>query len=107
VPDADSTITVSGLLIFAATVLVLTRRLFAGSVLMLIAGSGGMAIFWDRWSERAGHQARITAFLTAPTPTATEIELFVTHLPLLMLGIALLVARQRRHSGGPYEDNTG
>jgi hypothetical protein len=100
VPDADSVITVSGLLVFAATVLVLTRRVFAGSMLMLIAGSGGLAIFWDRWSERAGHQARITALLTGPAPSDREIELLVTHLPIFILGVALLFAHGKRRARG-------
>jgi hypothetical protein len=65
-PNLASITTFSGLLTFFGTLALLWGRPTPASVLYIIAGAGGAAVFWDRWSQRAGDQMHVTAFLSGP-----------------------------------------
>jgi hypothetical protein len=95
-PNLASITTFSGLLTFFGTLALLWGRPTVASVLYIIAGAGGAAIFWDRWSQRAGDQVHVMAFLSGPSPTGSETAMLVTHFPLLLIGLALLVFTLRR-----------
>lgn len=93
--DASSLYTLSGLFfIGAALAFVLDRHVLA-AVLLIMAGSGGFAVAWDRWSERTGEQVHLTALLSPTAPTADEATLFATHVPLLLIGLVLLALSVR------------
>jgi len=94
--SAGSVVTVSGAFVILATLLIANRRFFESSLLMTVAGSGGLAMFWDRWSLRAGDQAHFGALLSAPAPSPSELRLLITHAPLLALGIFLLLRERSR-----------
>ena len=72
------------------------NRLPASLALTAPQGSGGSAVAWDRWSERTGEQVHLTAFLDPAAPTAGEVTMVVTHLPLLIVGLVLLAVSFRR-----------
>jgi hypothetical protein len=94
--DWSSLYTFSGLLfIGAALMYVLNRQVFA-AVLLIVAGAGGTAVAWDRWSERTGEQVHLTAFLNPAAPSAGEVTMIITHLPLLIVGLVLLAVSFRR-----------
>ena len=71
----------------------------AAATLLIIAGSGGSAVAWDRWSERTGEQVHLTAFFNPTAPSAGEVTMLITHLPMLVLGLGLLVRELRRPGG--------
>ncbi len=96
--DWSSLYTFSGLLFVGGALLYSLGRPAAAATLLIIAGSGGSAVAWDRWSERTGEQVHLTAFLSPTAPSAGEITMIVTHLPLLIIGLVLLVIELRRGS---------
>ena len=97
--DLSSLYTFSGLLVVGSALLYVLGRQISAATLLIIAGSGGSAVAWDRWSERTGEQVHLTAFLNPASPSAGEITMIVTHLPLLLLGLALLLMEFRRANG--------
>ena len=97
--DWSSLYTFSGLLFIGAALMYVLDRPVAAAILLIIAGSGGSAVAWDRWSARTGEQVHLTAFLNPASPSAGEITMIVTHVPLLVLGLALLLMEFRRANG--------
>jgi hypothetical protein len=95
-PDINSLTTFSGLLAFFATLGLLHRRFTPAAILLVIAGAGGTAIAWDRWSLRAGDDVHVTALISGRAPTASEAAMFITHLPLLAIGLGILILAHRR-----------
>lgn len=95
----DSLITISGMFMFLATFLFLLGRRSAPYVMFLIMGTGGLAIFWDRWSARAGDRAHLHALLTPVTPASSELVLLLTHLPMFVFGLAGIISLMQRHGG--------
>ncbi|MEX0786532.1 MAG: hypothetical protein WD939_07845 [Dehalococcoidia bacterium] len=73
-------------------------RPFVASALLIIAGTGGAAVAWDRWSARTGEQVHLTAFFSPVAPSAGELTMLVTHVPMLILGLVLLAVAVR-HRG--------
>jgi hypothetical protein len=55
-PNLESLTTFSGLVVALAAVVVFYRLYTVAAVMLIMDGAGGTAIFWDRWSQRAGHQ---------------------------------------------------
>jgi len=103
-PDINSLTSFSGLMVFFAVLAFLYRRHVVTAVLLIVAGAAGTGIVWDRWSERAGDQVHFGAFLDPTTPKSDEIAMISTHLPLLVLGLALLtysVMRKRQEEESP------
>ncbi len=88
--NADSLTTFSGLMVFFATLLLASRHFFPASVLMIADGAAGMGIFWDRWSERSGHQTQVAAIISPAPLSSHDLQLLATHLPLLLLGLVIL-----------------
>jgi hypothetical protein len=82
--------TFSGLLTLLAMLALLAGRLTLASVLLIIDGSAGTGIFWDRWSRETGQHVEITALFSGVHPDRAEVGLLATHLPLLLIGIAML-----------------
>ena len=97
--DWSSLYTFSGLLFIGGALMYALGRPAAAATLLIIAGSGGSAVAWDRWSDRTGEQVHLTAFLNPTSPSAGEITMIVTHVPLLVLGLALLLMEFRRANG--------
>ena len=93
--DVSSLYTLSGLLVIAAALSYVLDRPLAAATLLIIAGSGGTAVAWDRWSERTGDQVHLTALLSPTEPTMGEVTTLATHFPLLVLGLLLLVLAVR------------
>lgn len=89
-PDVNSLTTFSGLVVCLATIVFFYRLFTVAAVMLIMDGAGGTAIFWDRWSERAGHQVHLSALSDAVPPTGSEAAMLVTHLPLAILGLTLL-----------------
>jgi hypothetical protein len=96
VPNLNSLTTFSGLFAFFAVMALMYGRFTIASVLLMIGGSGGLAITWDRWSARAGDQVHVTAFLDGPKPSGDELWMIGTHGPMLVLGLTLLSLIVRR-----------
>jgi hypothetical protein len=96
--DLGSFYTFSGLFVFGALVAILNRWLTAGGLLLTIAGAGGIGIFWERWSQLAGDNVHITAFLTPVAPTEAQFRLLITHLAMLVAGVILIVTVARKQS---------
>lgn len=83
--------TLSGLLTLLAMLALLSRRLTLASVLLIIDGSAGTGIFWDRWSRAAGHHVELTTMFSGVRPDRADLGLLATHLPLLLIGIGILL----------------
>jgi hypothetical protein len=88
--DFSSLYTFSGLLLIGGALMYVLDRPIAAAILLIIAGSGGSAVAWDRWSARIGEQVHLTAFLSPAAPSAGEMTMIITHVPLLMVGLILL-----------------
>lgn len=100
-PSIDSMTTFSGIFVFVGTMVLLLRYITLGAILYLITGSAGVGIFWDRWSERVGHQDQIFSLLQGPAPSGHEFILLASHGPLLIVGLAFLtVVMLDRHQRG-------
>lgn len=93
--DLASLYTISGALTVGAAVLHYLNRSLAGAVLLIMAGAGGSAVAWDRWSARTGEQVHLTAFLNITGPSPDEVAMLVTHVPLLALGLVALALLRR------------
>ncbi len=97
-PNFYSLTTFSGLVVCFATIALLYRKFTLGAVMLIMDGTGGTAIFWDRWSQRGGNQVHLNALFSAVPPTRSELAMLVTHLPLAVLGLVVLTAvTWRRH----------
>ena len=96
--DWSSLYTFSGLLFIGGALMYALDRPIAAAILLIIAGSGGLAVAWDRWSERTGEQVHLTAFLSPAAPSAGEVTMLITHVPLLIVGLILLAVSFRRAS---------
>jgi hypothetical protein len=105
-PNINSLTTFSGILAFAATMALLYRRGLLGSILLIIAGSGGLAIAWDRWSYESGHQVHFTALFSAKGPSSDEAAMILTHGPLLLIGLLILFFESRRSNAEKTVVNT-
>ncbi len=92
----DALTTFSGVLAALATYLTIMGKRFAGGVTYVIVGAGGLAVLWERWSERTGEPAHFSAFLSPVAPISNDIFLMVTHFPVLCVGIYLLYIETRR-----------
>lgn len=106
-PDLHSLATFSGLMTFAGVLAFLSKRLIAAATLFIIVGSAGTAIFWDRWSERAGAQVDVNALWMAPVPSGAEMAMLLTHSPLLLAGLLILAMTVRGKAwvkGGQNDD---
>jgi hypothetical protein len=105
VPNLYSLTTFSGLVVCIATIALLYRYYTIAAVLFIMDGAGGTAIFWDRWSQRAGNQVHIDSIFSPVAPTSSEWAMLVTHLPLAILGLAVLgVMAWQRHQEGRSRD---
>jgi hypothetical protein len=89
-PDINSLTTFSGVLSFLAVLALLWRRWGLSGTLFTIAGSAGVAIAWDRWSQRAGDQVHFGALFSGTPLKGSEIAMITSHGPLLIIGLALL-----------------
>lgn len=96
--NLDSPTTLSGIFVFLSVLAYFGGRHLLASILLIITGSAGLGIVWDRWSERGGHQTQITAFFSPHSPNENEVALFGTHLPLLIVGLAVLFMLHRKRS---------
>ncbi len=88
--DIGSLTTFSGLMAFAATLAVFSRRRLLAGTLLVMAGTAGIAIVWDRWSLRTGDHFDITALLSPSQLNAEDTQMLITHIPLLIIGVVLL-----------------
>ena len=105
-PNFASLTTFSGLVVCLATIALLYRHFTVGAVMLIMDGAGGTAIFWDRWSQRAGNQVHIDSLLSAVPPTGSEVAMLVTHLPLAVVGLVILgVLTWRRSQEGSQHDS--
>ena len=106
-PNIYSLTTFSGLVVCLATIALLYRHFTLGAVMLIMDGTGGTAIFWDRWSQRAGHQVHIGALLSAVPPTGSEIAMLVTHLPLAVVGLIILgvLTWQKNHDRRQHDEH--
>lgn len=98
--DVSGLYTFSGLLVIAATVAYVFNRPVWAAALLIVAGAGGSAVAWDRWSERTGEQVHLSAFINLTAPTAGEITTLAMHFPLLVAGLVLLAVSVRQARGG-------
>lgn len=96
--DISSLYTFSGILVILSAFFYVVRQPIASAVLLIIAGSGGSAVAWDRWSERSGEQVHLTAFVEPVLPTAGELTTLLTHFPLLVIGLVFLMVTLRERS---------
>lgn len=94
--DISPLYTFSGILAIVAAISYVVNRLLLASVLLLSAGAGGMAVAWDRWSQRTGEQVHLTAFTNPVAPSLGEVVMFTTHFPMLLVGLVLLAFTVRR-----------
>lgn len=91
-PNFGSLTTFSGLVVCLATMALLYRQFTLAALMLIMDGTGGTAIFWDRWSERAGHQVHLSALTSGVPPTHSEIAMLATHLPLVAVGLIIFIA---------------
>jgi hypothetical protein len=91
-PDLNSLTTLSGVVVCLSTIVLFYRLFTVGAVMLIMDGAGGTAIFWDRWSARAGEQVHVTALASPVPPTSSELAMLLTHLPLAILGLCILGA---------------
>lgn len=100
-PNLYSLTTFSGVVVCIATIALFYRHYTFGALLLIMDGAGGAAIFWDRWSQRAGSQVHFDALFSAVPPTGSEIAMLVTHVPLAILGLTIfgVMAWRRKHEG--------
>jgi hypothetical protein len=89
-PNIYSLTTFSGLVVCLATIALLYRHFTIGAVMLIMDGAGGTALFWDRWSARAGNQVHIDSLFSAVPPTSSEVAMLVTHLPLAVVGLTII-----------------
>jgi hypothetical protein len=98
-PNFGSLTTFSGLVVCGATMLLLYKQFTLGALLFIMDGTGGTAVVWDRWSQRAGDQLHVTAVGSPVHLTGPETAMLVTHAPLAVLGLAIMAVltwRRRR-----------
>jgi hypothetical protein len=100
VPNLASLTTFSGLVVCIATIAIIYKHFLIGSLLFIMDGTGGTAIFWDRWSVRAGSQVHIDAIFSPVPPTSSEAAMLITHLPLVVIGLIILAVLNLRASQG-------
>lgn len=86
----DSLTTVSALLIALAVSLWLGQRRMLASVAALAVGTGGVAVFWDRWSNRAGDHMSLVALVHPVGLSAGDVFLLATHAPFACIGAFVL-----------------
>lgn len=106
-PSMESFTTFSGIMAFLATVALLRGRYTIGATILIIAGAGGVAIFWDRWSREAGPHVQVQALLSPVMPTFEQFALLATHLPMLVAGLIILaitVHRANKRARGPHPE---
>lgn len=94
--DASSLFTLSGLLFIGAAAAYAAERPIVAAALLIMAGAGGSAVAWERWSARTGEQVHLTAFFSPVAPSAAELTMLATHVPMLIIGLALLAVSVRR-----------
>jgi hypothetical protein len=95
-PSLASLTTFSGLLVLFGVLAILWSRPLVAGVLFTIAGAGGTAIFWDRWSRLSGHDVHLTALSSAATPAPGDLTLLATHFPILVVGAAIILHHHAR-----------
>jgi surfactin synthase thioesterase subunit len=88
--------------------LLLYKQFTLGALLFVMDGTGGTAVVWDRWSQRAGDQLHVTAVGSPVHLTGPEVAMLVTHAPLAILGLTIIAAlawhkRRQPEAGGDYE----
>lgn len=94
--DISGLYTLSGLLfVGGALMYVLEHRVLAATMLV-VAGAGGCGGAWDRWSARTGEHVHLTAFFSPVAPSAGELTMLATHVPMLVTGLVLLALATRR-----------
>jgi hypothetical protein len=96
VPSFESLTTFSGIFVFCATLALWHRRYTVGATLLIIAGAGGVGIFWDRWSRDAGPHVQVQALFSSDAPSGEQLILLGTHFPLLVLGLVILAISSQR-----------
>lgn len=84
--------------VFGVVALMLKRRLFA-SLCFLALSFGAMAIVWDDWSARTGHQRELVALVHPVALSSTDVFLLITHAPLFFIGLALLMSKAEASRG--------
>jgi hypothetical protein len=94
----DAFRTFSGLLTLLAMLALLSRRLTPAALLLIIDGAAGTGIFWDRWSRATGHQVQLSALFSGALSRTSDLDLLVTHLPLLIIGLAIIATVSWRNA---------
>ena len=89
-PNLYSLTTFSGLVVAFSVIVIFYRWYMLGAVFLIMDGAGGTAIFWDRWSARAGNQVHIDAMFSGVPPTSSELAMLYTHLPLAVIGLIMI-----------------
>lgn len=79
-PSVESLTTFSGLFAFLGTLALLNKRWTIASTLLIIAGSAGIGIFWDRWSRDTGHHVQIQTLFTGSAPSPEQLALLATQI---------------------------
>jgi hypothetical protein len=77
-------------MVFFGALALCYRRFAPAAVLFIIDGAAGVGIFWDRWSREAGHHVQISTLFAGVAPGGDDLALLATHLPLLLVGLAIL-----------------
>lgn len=90
----DALATVSALLALVSVVLALLGQRVLATIALLSLGAGGLAVFWERWSARAGEHMSLLALLHPVPLTDAELFLLATHAPFFVAGLAALRARR-------------
>lgn len=93
--------TLSGIFLCGALVALLNARPLPAAMLLTIAGAGGLGVFWERWSQRAGDDVHLAALLHPVAPTAAQWALLTSHGAILVLGIAVVAWTARRENEVP------
>jgi hypothetical protein len=82
--------TISGVLAGLSLFLAALGHRVVASVIMISVGTGGLAVFWDRWSLRAGDHMSLTALTHPASLSANDAFLVLTHGPFLLAGLGTL-----------------
>lgn len=88
--DFTSFYTLSAIFLAGALAAIMNARPTVAAVLLMVTGSGGLGIFWERWSRRAGDDVHVTAILHPVAPTAAQWGLLISHGLILAVGIAMI-----------------
>jgi len=82
--------TISGVLAGLSLFLAALGHRVVASVIMISVGTGGLAVFWDRWSLRAGDHMSLVAIAHPVSLSANDAFLVFTHGPFLLAGLGTL-----------------